>query len=226
MQGRINIVENPDELLFANVGKFIPNSVEQVINQDSPQAYYRNRFLAEAMVNINIIDTIGSGIKKMFDLQRKRFFPLPDYDLKEEKVSVRIIGKIMNENYTRMLINNTDLGLDLVMLLDKVQKNKQITHDAAKILRKYKLIEGRYPNLFFTARIAALTGDKSTYIKNRAFDKQHYKQLIMAFIKQYGSASRKDIDNLLLDKLSDALEIKQKRKRFRIFLTKCIKRMD
>ncbi len=224
MQGRINIVENPDELLFVNVGKFIPSSIEQVINQDSPQTYYRNRFLVEAMVNLNIIDTIGSGIKKMFNLQKKRFFPLPDYDLNEEKVSVRIFGKILNENYTRMLINNTDFGLDLVMLLDKVQKNKYITHDATKILRKHKLIEGRYPNLYVTAKIAAITGDKSTYIKNRAFDKQHYKKLIMAFIRQYGTASRKDIDDLLLDKLSDALEIKQKKKKISNLLSEMHKK--
>jgi ATP-dependent DNA helicase RecG len=30
------------------------------------------------------------------------------------------------------------------------------------------------------------------------------KKMIISFITEYGSASRKDIDNLLLDKLSDA----------------------
>lgn len=35
------------------------------------------------MVNLNMIDTIGSGIKRMFLNQRERFFPMPDYDLSE-----------------------------------------------------------------------------------------------------------------------------------------------
>ena len=35
------------------------------------------------MVSLNMIDTIGSGIKRMFRYQRQRFFPMPDYDLKE-----------------------------------------------------------------------------------------------------------------------------------------------
>ena len=39
--------------------------------------------------------------------------------------------------------------------------------------------------------------------------------MILSFIKQYGSASRKDIDNLLLDKLSDALDEQQKKNKVR-----------
>jgi len=37
--------------------------------------------------------------------------------------------------------------------------------------------------------------------------------MIISFITEYGSASRKDIDNLLLDKLSDALDEQQKKTR-------------
>lgn len=62
--------------------------------------------MANAMVNLNMIDIIGSGIKKMFNLQRLRYFPLPDYDFNEpNRVKVRILGKIINENYTSLLLN-------------------------------------------------------------------------------------------------------------------------
>jgi ATP-dependent DNA helicase RecG len=214
LQGRINIVEKSDELIFTNLGSFIPQSVTAVIEKDSPPEYYRNRFLAEAMVNLNMIDTIGSGIKRMFIKQKNRFFPLPDYDLSApNKVQVKIIGKILDENYTRVLINHTDLDLITVMLLDKVQKKERINLDEAKRLRVQKLIEGKYPNLFVSAKIAALTGNKTTYIKNRAFDNEHYKKLVISFIQKYKSASRQEIDDLLLDKLSDALDDQQKRKK-------------
>jgi len=124
-QGRINIVEKPDELIFTNLGSFIPHSIAAVIEKDSPPEFYRNRFLADAMVNLNMIDTIGSGIKRMFVTQKNRYFPMPDYDLSDpSKVQVRIIGKILDENYTRMLIHHTDLDLITVMLLDKVQNQK------------------------------------------------------------------------------------------------------
>lgn len=219
LKGRITVVEKPDELLFMNLGSFIPGSVEKVIEQDAPQEYYRNQFLVNAMVNLNMIDTIGSGIKKMFILQRNRYFPMPDYDLgKPDKVKVCIIGKVLDENYTRMLINNTSLDLETVIYLDKVQKKEKLTRDEFKILKTKKLVEGRYPTLFVSAKIAAVTGDKASYIKNRAFDDEHYKKMILEFIKKYGNASRPDIDKLLIDNLSKVLDEKQKRNKIKNLL--------
>jgi len=148
----------------------------------------------------------------MFLLQRQRFFPMPDYDLSElDKVTVKIVGKVIDENYTRLLISKTHLSLKTVICLDKVQKKIKLTRDEYKLLKSQKLIEGRYPNLFVTAKIAAITEDKSTYIKYRAFDKKYYKAMVTEFIKKFSSASRQDIDRLLLSKLPDVLDEKQKR---------------
>lgn len=216
LHGRINVVELPDELLFTSLGSFIPESVETVIEQDSPPELYRNPFLANAMVNLKLIDTQGGGIKKMFMMQRNRFFPLPEYDLSDpEKVKVKIYGKILDINYTQTLINETDLDLKVVICLDKVQKRKRLSEQEYKFMKSKKLLEGRYPNLFVSSHIAAITGDKIAYVRDRAFDDAHYKKMIISFITEYGSASRKDIDNLLLDKLSDALDERQKKNKVR-----------
>lgn len=209
--GKINVVEREDELIFSNLGSFIPRSIENVIDRDSPEEYYRNQFLANAMVNLNMIDTIGSGIKKMFILQMQRYFPLPNYNLSDKnKVSVKIIGKIIDENYTKLLINNTNLELKTVIALDKVQKKEALTENERKMLRNEKLIEGKYPNIFVTAKVAAVTDKKAQYIKNRAFDKEYYKNLILEYLKEYGSASRKDLESLLTDKLPDFMDAQQK----------------
>ena len=80
--GKVTLVEFEDgRLCFSNLGQFIPGTVESVIQADAPESRYRNRFLAEAMVNLNMIDTIGSGIRKMFLIQKKRYFPMPEYEL-------------------------------------------------------------------------------------------------------------------------------------------------
>lgn len=81
LNGRINIIEVEDELIFSNLGSFIPGSVEAVIQSDAPPEFYRNYFLTQAMFNLDLIDTIGSGIRRMFQKQKGRFFPLPDYEL-------------------------------------------------------------------------------------------------------------------------------------------------
>ncbi|MEG2458007.1 MAG: putative DNA binding domain-containing protein [Bacilli bacterium] len=209
--GKINVVERDDELIFSNLGAFIPKSIENIIDRDSPEEYYRNQFLANAMVNLNMIDTIGSGIKKMFILQMQRYFPLPNYNLKDMgKVTVKIIGKIIDENYTKLLINNTNLELKTVIALDKVQKKEKLRDNERDILRKGKLIEGRYPNIYVTSTIAAVTDKKAQYIKNRAFDKEYYKNLIIEYLKQYRVATRNDIESLLNDKLPDFMDDKQK----------------
>ncbi len=216
MQGRITVVEKPDELIFSNVGSFIPKSVETVIEQDAPQEYYRNAFLAEAMVNLNMIDTIGSGIKRMFIKQRERFFPLPDFDLSDpNKVVVKIAGRIWDENYTKLLMSKTDLDLKTVVLLDRFQKSLPITEDEIKQLKKIGLIEGRKPNLYISSSIAKVTGDKSSYIKLRGFKDEHYKKMILEYLDKYNNANKQDIDKLILDILPDILDENKKANKVR-----------
>ncbi len=212
LQGRISVVEKPNELIFTNVGSFIPKDIQTVIEQDAPQEYYRNGFLAEAMVKLNMIDTIGSGIKRMFTEQRKRFFPLPDFDLSiPNKVTVKISGRIWDENYTKLLMSKTDLDLKTVVLLDRVQKLLQLSDVEIKQLRKLKLIDGRKPNIYISESIAEITDEKSSYIKNKAFDDDYYKNLIISYLQKYTRGIKEDFVTLLFEKLSDSLNEIQKR---------------
>ena len=75
LRGRIQLIEKPDALVFTNVGSFLPESVESVIRQDAPLEIYRNPFLCEAMVNLNMIDTQGGGIKRDVSNSEKALFP-------------------------------------------------------------------------------------------------------------------------------------------------------
>ena len=217
--GHINVVENEDGYLtFSNLGSFIPGTVERVISEDAPEEHYRNPFLATAMLNLKMVDTIGSGIKRMFNYQRQRFFSMPDYQFIENKVVVKVTGKVLDLEYARVLAQIPSLSLEEIMMLDKVQKKMELNEAEIKRLRDKKLIEGRKPNFFISFSIAKETGQKAVYIKNRAFDKDYYKRLIIDFIKKYNKASRNDIDNLLIDKISDVLTDVQKRNKIRNLL--------
>lgn len=211
---RMFVIEKPEELIFSNAGSFLPGTVEAVIERDAPPRYYRNPFLANAMVNLNMIDTVGGGIKKMFAKQRERFFPLPTYALdKPDEVTVKITGKVIDPNYTQLLIKHADLDIPTVILLDKVQKKIRIDRQSHRKLKKQGLVEGRYPNLFVVSKIAGIAGKKAGYIKNRALDKEYYKEMIFSFLEKYGSATRREIDDLLINKLSDTLSDEQKIKK-------------
>lgn len=214
--GKINVVEREDGILtFANVGSFIPGSVEKVITADAPEELYRNPFLANAMVNLNMIDTTGSGIKKMFVIQKNKFFPLPEYNLSNNKVSVSITGKVLDVNYARKLASMPELSLSEIILLDKVQKQKILNQNEIKELKIKGLIEGRKPNFHISAKVANVTDEKAKYIRQRGFKDNHYKSMIIEFIAKYGKATKKDIDNLIIDILPDVLDNNQKKNKLR-----------
>jgi ATP-dependent DNA helicase RecG len=222
--GRVQVVETPDALLLTNVGGFLPGRVETVIEQDAPLEIYRNPFLADAMVSLNMIDTQGGGIKRMFQKQRERFFPMPDYDLTHpERVLVALRGRILDERYTRLLMAQTSLDLGLIILLDKVQKGQRISPEGCKQLRAAKLVEGRYPNLMVAGRLAAVAGQKAQHIRNRGLDGQYYRDMVVALVREHQPVSREDIDRLLLDKLPEVLTQAQKLNRIHNLLRQLAK---
>lgn len=210
---RINVVETPDSLLFSNGGAFIPQTIENVIEKDAPQRYYRNTFLCVAMVNLNMIDTIGSGIKRMFVCQRKRLFPLPDYTITEKEVSVTIYGKVINEKYVKLLKEDENLTLAHIIALDKVQKQQPIDAKMAKLLKSKKLIDGRKGNYFLSETASAQVGEMVEYVQNKAFNKKYYIDLSYELIKKQNAkgTTRKEIDSLIIPKLSKILNDDQKR---------------
>jgi ATP-dependent DNA helicase RecG len=219
LHSRIIVTEKVDRLIFSNAGSFYEGSPDDYTGGEKTPERYRNPFLAHAMVNLGMIDTLGYGIHTMVLAQRNRFFPLPDYILSEpQKVTLQIYGHSIDENYSKLLIERKDLPLTEVVLLDRVQKKLPITDEAASLLKNDKLIAGRKPNYYVEASVAAVTDNKATYIKNRAFDDEHYKKMVLEFLKTYKRASREEIDKLLMNKLSDVLNESQKRNKIRNLL--------
>ena len=216
---RIILTEYSDRLELQNAGGFFEGSIDDYVFQEKTPERYRNKFLADAMVNLGMIDTMGYGILTMFRRQRKRYFPLPEYDLTiPDRVTVEIMGQVIDENYSKMLIEEADLPLSVVISMDKLQKAKPLHKHEIQELRKRNLVEGRVNRLHIAAHIAAITGEKVKYTKNKAFDKQYYKDLVLKYLEQFGRASRKDLFNLLVDKLPDALNEKQKKNRVKNLL--------
>jgi len=212
LHARINLVETPNAILLTNVGSFLPGGIEIVIEQDAPPEIYRNPFIADAMVNLNMIDTQGGGIKKMFQTQKERFFPLPDFDLSNpDRVLVKIQGEILDERYTRLLMKRTDLDLHTVLLLDKVQKRSMISREDSRKLKAMKVIEGRYPNLYVSSWVADATGEKARHIRDGGLDNKYYKDLLLKLIAEHGPVNRKEIDELLWEKLPEVLSERQKK---------------
>jgi ATP-dependent DNA helicase RecG len=221
MGGKITVVEFEDrKLVFSNKGSFIPENINNVISLDAPEPKYRNKFLAQAMVNLNLIDTIGSGIKKMFIIQKNKFFPLPEYELFNDSVKVTIEGKVLDVKYASKLASMPELTLEEIILLDKVQKGHIINANEAKILKSKNLIEGKRPNIHISSNVAKITNQKDEYIKMQGIDDEHYQALIIKYLVKFEKARKADFEKLLLDKLPDILDEKQKKNKIKNILQK------
>lgn len=213
--GKINVVEHPDRLVLTNLGQFIPESVEWMLEHQSPPEHYRNQWLIDGMIRLRMIEQAGSGIRRMFATQRQRFFPLPDYEIGttpqgHPRVELTLQGQVLNPKFTRALMTRADLTLGQVLLLDRVQKGYPLSTSETQTLRTMGLIEGRAPKVFISAKVADAAGQKAKYIHNRGLDDRYYQQLVLDYLKQYGQATRADLDALLLGKLPDVLNTAQK----------------
>lgn len=219
--GRVVVTEQPDRLLFENEGSFFEGQPNEYIQGDKTPRRYRNPFLTQAMAELNMIDTMGYGIHLIYRGQVKRYFPLPDYDLSQPNaVKMTLYGGVVDPAYSRMLIQKTDLPLIDVLALDRVQKKLSIPDEAAARLRKAGLIEGRKPNFHVSALVADATASKVDYIRTRAQDDEFYAKLLTDYLERFGQADRGEINKLLMDKLSDALNEEKKEDKIGNLLTK------
>lgn len=209
--GRIYVNEFEDHIIITNPGRFLPESIEQVLQPSYNPPFYLNQLLADTMVKFHMIDTAAMGIRRVYRIQKDKFFPLPDYDFsKPNQVSVTIFGKVLNDNYMHLLFEHPEFDLQTVFLLDQVQKGNRLSPDAVAYLRRNGLVEGRATNLFLSASVAKSSEQEAQYIRNRGFDDQHYKDMIIEYLKKFNKAKREDIKNLLWDKLPDILKDQQK----------------
>ena len=199
---RIIVIERENELEFRNCGGFFDGTYEDYITGERIPRKYRNQFLAQAMANIKMIDTEGFGIHKMFVSQKERWLPMPDYDKSDnDNVVLTLPGNVIDENYSLMLLENTNIDLTTAVLLDKVQKGKPISENAVKMLRKEKLIEGRKPHLYVSKFIAKATDKQVEYTLKKGFNDAECQEWILKALNDHKVLSRKQINELLWNKL-------------------------
>lgn len=219
---RIYVNECEDSIVITNPGSFLPQTVEAVLQPTYNPPFYRNQLLADAMVKFHMIDTATSGIKKVYRIQKEKFFPLPDYNLSNvNQVAVTVYGKILDEKYTQLLYkNNESLDLETVFLLDKIQKHVQITKEQAVRLKKRGLVEGRYPNIYVSFKVASMVGKKAEYVHNKGLDENICRQLILEALKNAPTTQHELLEVLDVGALPGHLSTEQKSRKLSNILQK------
>lgn len=225
LQQRINFVENPGFLYYSNAGSFIPGSLEEVLSTDEPQKFFRNDCLCQAMVHFNMIDTVSRGIKKMFTEQWQRRFPMPDYEIDNDKqqVAVRIYGTSINERYTNMLKNNDSLTLWDCISLDAIQKGHRIDETVAQDMIQRGLIEGEAPDYRISLTVAKKTKQLSGYTRVVGLERDKIKHMVLQYIQNAGSDGAKRSD--IMDYLGGTLPSRNTQEQNSMFVSNILREM-
>ena len=188
---RILVTEEPEKLTFENAGEFFEGEYKDYIEGKTTPRRYRNDWLAQAMVNLKMIDD--------------RTDP--------SRVKLIVPGQVINEQYSILLMERADLNLMTAVLLDRVQKGKLITQEAASVLRKQKLIEGRMPNVHISKRIAQVTHSEIEYTELKGLDDDYFREMIIQALSNATKLRRDAINKLLMNKLPKILDEKMKKNR-------------
>lgn len=218
---RISVTEYPDRLEFASVGSFYEGTPDEYALEGHMPRSYRNPTLVQAMTQLNMIDHLGYGIERMNRSQASRYLPLPDYDLSDPgEVRLTIYGRVVDEGYTKLLMQDTELPFEDVLALDRVQKGRPISDAALRRLRNKGLVEGRRPHLRVAAEVADATGTRAEYIKARGQSDEYCCALITDYLKKHGHADRPTIDAIVFPSLSSELSDDQRRNKVKNLLGK------
>ncbi len=165
------------------------------------------------------VSHLGYGIERMNRSQASRYPPLPDYDLTNpEEVKLTIFGCVVDEGYTKLLMQSSSLPFEDVLALDRVQKGRPISDAALRRLRNKKLIESRRPHLRVAMSVAKVTGTQAGYLQARGQSDEYCRALITDYLRREGLASRRQIDAVVFPVLSTELTEEQKRNKVKNLL--------
>ncbi len=118
--------------------------------------------------------------------------------------------QVLDVDYARLLTRDKTLSLLDIEMLSRIQMHRPLSKEEIDYLRKRKLVEGRKNALYFAKSVAGATGQKAEYTRNKGFDDEYYRDLIMKALEQHERMSRPEINALLMNKLPEALTEKQK----------------
>lgn len=98
-------------------------------------------------------------------------------------------------------------------------KGNTLSKEALSVLRKHKLVEGRANSLYLSAEVAQTMDEEAQYIKNKGFDDQYYRDMIIDYLEKFVKAQKKDFRKLLWDKFPEVLTDRQKERKILTLLT-------
>ena len=216
--GSVFIKHYDDRIEISNPGGFIGGiTPENILRQDSKP---RNRYLAEVLRKIGLVEKAGMGVKRMFYTQLASGKELPSYFSAEHFVKVIIKDGTIDEPFVKFVKESEKQGkwvrFDELLILSVLRRQRELSlKEAASILQLdvlrtreilMKMIKrgfleksGVKKGLIYrlSSNIYKQLGESVSYIREKGIDEVRYPELILEYVKNYGSITNRQVRELL-----------------------------
>lgn len=199
-------------LVVSNPGGFPPGiTVENVLDQSRP----RSPLLADAFRRAGLVERRGKGVNEMFEAQLRAGRDVPDYGATNlDAVSVTIPLGTSDLDLVRFLLTFEDarqraLTLDELRILRELRTAGSTTlselaqtlplpqstvRTVTARLLEMGIVEargnGRNRRFHLTARFYDMAQDRGAYVRVRALDPLQQEQMVLQYVRSYGSIAR------------------------------------
>lgn len=218
--GEVLIRHSPHELAITSPGGFIGGITLQNILRHEPVS--RNRTLANAFLKLRLVESAGTGRRKIFIPMLEYGKRIPRYEADESHVTLRVFDGAFDHAMARLIAtwhaNGKDIGLDGLMVLTYLKNHRYIrTSDAEGLLQvdrdealgvldlmsdpKRGVLERKghtHEATFYLSKSVAkdLIG-KAGYTAAKGIDSARYPELVRGYVQDHGSISNSECRQLL-----------------------------
>ncbi len=223
--GAVIVQIQPDVLQISSPGGFIQGVNVDNILTVAPTP--RNRLLVEATKRIGLSERTGRGIDKIYSSMLRSGHPFPDYSLSTTtNVTLRLMSAEKDMKFVRMLVEeqhrlDIEFSVDTLIVLSALRDEHRLSveqfsrrmqkgeADARRIVEQ--LIEngiveaigkGRSREYIFSKKVYSIAGNPGGYSKQKGLTIKEEKNLILWYLQNNPSISRKEM--LKLCKCADS----------------------
>lgn len=218
--GEVLIRHSLHELAVTSPGGFIGGITLRNILRHEPVA--RNRTLSNAFLKLRLVESAGTGRRKIFIPMLEYGKRMPRYEADESHVTLRIFNGAFDHAMARLIADwhahGKDIGLDGLMILTYLKGHRYIrTSDAEELLQldrdqalgildqmsdpKRGILERRghthEATFYLTKAVAKDLIGKAGYSTAKGINAARYPEIVRGFVQDHGSISNKECRQLL-----------------------------
>jgi len=218
--GEVLIRHSNHELAVTSPGGFIGGITLKNILRHEPVA--RNRTLANAFLKLRLVESAGTGRRKIFIPMLEYGKRIPRYEADESHVTLRIFDGAFDHAMARLIADwhshGKDIGLDGLLILTYLKQHRYIrTSDAAELLQmdrdqalgvldqmsdpKRGILERRghthEATFYLTKSVARDLIGKAGYTVAKGINTMRYPEMVREFVRSHGSITNRECRELL-----------------------------